>query len=347
MLKKENDAAKIMIQSDTIYNEDRNIKALNGIPLLILNIVAEIALVYAFIRVVSYLAQFETVGFLEIASLVVIILLFIASLVNFAGFKSVKPNEAVVFTLFGKYYGVIKKAGFHYVNPFLESVKYMKPLSEEEQAAANVESKITGMKKKFSTTSKLSLKTRTLMNRKQKINDEHGNPIEISIAVVWKIRCATMAVLNVENFTEYLSIQTDSVLRNIVRSYPYDVSEDEDEKTLRASSNEISDRLAKEIQEKVGIAGIEILEARIIDLAYATEIAAAMLQRQQASAMVDARQLIVEGAVGMVDMALKRLSGEDIIELDDERKAQMVSNLMVVLCGNKDAQPIINSGSLY
>ena len=187
----------------------------------------------------------------------------------------------------------------------------------------------------------------TLNNERQKINDQLGNPIIIGIVVIWKVVNAAKAVFNVENYAEYLSIQADSALRNIVRLYPYDISGVDNEKTLRGSSVEIAEKIKDEIQQRVEIAGLEIIEARITQLSYAPEIAAAMLQRQQASAIIDARQMIVEGAVGMVEMALEKLSENDIVQLDEERKAAMVSNLLVVLCGNKDAQPVVNSGSLY
>ena len=202
---------------------------------------------------------------------------------------------------------------------------------------------------------KLSLKIMTLNNSRQKINDCLGNPIEIGIAVTWRITDTAKAVFNVDNYKEYLSLQCDSALRNIVRIYPYDVAPGidttgdgvADEGSLRGSSDVVASRIRDEIQTRVDDAGIEIVEARITYLAYATEIAAVMLQRQQASAIIDARKMIVEGAVGMVEMALDRLNEGGRVELDDERKAAMVSNLLVVLCGNRDAQPIVNSGSLY
>jgi regulator of protease activity HflC (stomatin/prohibitin superfamily) len=194
---------------------------------------------------------------------------------------------------------------------------------------------------------KISLKAMTLNNEKQKVNDAQGNPIIIGIVVIWKVIDCAKAVFSVDNYIEYLSIQCDSALRNVVRLFPYDASEEEGEKSLRGSSQEVAQDLQKELQSKVEAAGLEILEARITHLSYAPEIAAAMLQRQQASAIIAARQMIVEGAVGMVEMALKQLSENKIVELDDERKAAMVSNLLVVLCGNKDAQPIVNSGSIY
>ncbi|MFA6785473.1 MAG: SPFH domain-containing protein, partial [Sphaerochaeta sp.] len=197
------------------------------------------------------------------------------------------------------------------------------------------------------TNKKVSLKAMTLNNEKQKVNDAQGNPIIIGVVVIWKVVDTAKAVFNVDNFIEYLSIQCDSALRNVVRLFPYDASEEEDEKSLRGSSQEVAQDLKMELQEKVLVAGIEIIEARITHLSYAPEIAAAMLQRQQASAIIAARQKIVEGAVGMVEMALNQLSDNKIVELDDERKAAMVSNLLVVLCGNRDVQPIVNSGTIY
>jgi regulator of protease activity HflC (stomatin/prohibitin superfamily) len=187
----------------------------------------------------------------------------------------------------------------------------------------------------------------TLNNDKQKINDQLGNPIIIGIVVIWRVVNTAKAVFNVDNYEQFLSIQSDSALRNIVRLYPYDVGGDDNEKTIRGSSQEIADKIKEEIQSKVEIAGLEVLEARITHLSYAPEIAAAMLQRQQASAIIDARQMIVEGAVGMVEMALSKLSEREVVQLDEERKAAMVSNLLVVLCGNRDAQPVVNSGTLY
>ena len=202
---------------------------------------------------------------------------------------------------------------------------------------------------------KVSLKIMTLNNSRQKINDCLGNPVEIGIAVMWRVVDTAKAVFCVDNYKEYLSLQCDSALRNIVRIYPYDVAPGvdttgdgvADEGSLRGSSEVVADRIKNEIQKKVSEAGLEIIEARITYLAYAPEIAAVMLQRQQASAIIDARRMIVDGAVGMVEMALERLNENKTVELVEERKAAMVSNLLVVLCGNRDAQPVVNSGSLY
>ncbi len=244
------------------------------------------------------------------------------------GFKLVQPNEAYVLTLFGKYYGTIKQDGFFWVNPFCAAVNPARGMA-------------VGIARK------ISLKAMTLNNDKQKVNDEEGNPIEISVVVIWRITNTARAVFNVENYMAYLSTQCDAAIRQVARQYPYDVSDNGDEKSLRGSAQEIAEVLREELQERCELAGIEVLEARISHLAYAPEIAAAMLQRQQASAIIAARQKIVEGAVSMVQMALNKLSEEEIVELDDERKAQMVSNLLVVLCGNRDAQPVVGTGSIY
>lgn len=278
-----------------------------------------------------------------------------------AGLKVLKPQEALVLTLFGKYVGTLKQDGFYFVNPFCTSVNPAARTKLNQSGDVNDSAALMAIANKTAGNSvepasnKISLKIMTLNNNKQKINDCLGNPIEIGIAVTWKIVDTAKAVFNVDNYKEFLSLQCDSALRDIVRIYPYDVAPNvdttgdgiSDEGSLRGSSEIVADRIRGEIQKRVEEAGIEIVEARITYLAYAPEIAAVMLQRQQASAIIDARKMIVEGAVGMVEMALERLSDNHTVELDEERKAAMVSNLLVVLCGNRDAQPIVNSGSLY
>ncbi|MBP3272140.1 MAG: SPFH domain-containing protein [Ruminococcus sp.] len=288
----------------------------------------------------------------------------VAGWILFCGFKVLKPQEALVLTLFGKYKGTINQDGFYWVNPFCTAVNPAAgtklrqsgdvgdgaPLKVSSGSGADsVNVQMSAYNKK------LSLKMMTLSNNKQKINDCLGNPIEIGIAVIWRVVDTAKAVFDVDNYKEYLSLQCDTALRNIVRLYPYDVAENvdttgdgiADEGSLRGSSDLVAKRIRDEIQERVKNAGLEVIEARITYLAYAPEIAAAMLQRQQASAIVDARKLIVDGAVGMVEMALEQLSEKQVVELDEERKAAMVSNLLVVLCGNHDAQPVVNSGSIY
>ena len=267
----------------------------------------------------------------------------------FCGLKVIHPNEALVLTLFGKYYGTLYDPGFFWVNPFCAAIN---PTAshKEPQAEKNAGKELSiniGGNSAIGISKKVSLKTMTLSNERQKVNDELGNPVEIGTIVIWKVKNATKAVLNVENYKEFLSVQCDAITRNAARNYPYDVNDASDEKTLRGSSQEIADIMQEELQAKVLDAGLEVLDVRITHLAYAPEIASAMLQRQQATAIIDARQKIVEGAVSMVQMALDQLSENQIVELDEERKAAMVSNLLVVLCGNKDAQPIVNSGSIY
>ena len=319
--------------------------AMNGMFMLILNVALMLGSVLLFIFSISSFSGAFSIIMIVISGLYFLII----GPILFAGLKILKPNEALVLTLFGKYYGTLKGEGFYFVNPFSSATN---PSSNVATTALfSIE---TGNKEKNNPevnlnikSKKISLKTMTLNNDKQKINDSLGNPITIGIVVIWRVVNTAKAVFDVDNYTEYLSIQCDSALRNIVRLYPYDTFGDDNEKTLRGSSLEVAKKLQEEIQEKVEIAGLEIIEARITHLAYAPEIAAAMLQRQQASAIIDARQMIVEGAVGMVEMALAKLNENNIVQLDEERKAAMVSNLLVVLCGNKDAQPIVNSGSLY
>lgn len=282
--------------------------------------------------------------------------------ISLLGLKILKPQEALVLTLFGKYIGTLKEEGFYYVNPFCSSVnpasKTKLKQSGDVDATNNTGitiGSIGGHANVEANNKRISLKIMTLSNNKQKINDCLGNPVEIGIAVTWKVVDTAKAVFAVDNFKEYLSLQCDSALRNIVRTYPYDVANNidttgdgvADDGSLRGSSELVALKIKEEIQSKVAEAGLEILEARITYLAYAPEIAAVMLQRQQASAIIDARKMIVDGAVGMVEMALDKLNENKVVELDEERKAAMVSNLLVVLCGNHDAQPIVNSGSLY
>ena len=272
------------------------------------------------------------------------------------GLKVLKPNEALVLTLFGKYIGTLKGEGFYAVNPFCVAVNPASKTKLNQSGDVGLKALTTSANDSAELYNrKISLKIMTLNNNRQKINDCLGNPVEIGIAVMWRVVNTAKAVFNVDNYKEYLSLQCDSALRNIVRLYPYDVAPGvdttgdgiEDDGSLRGSSDVVASRIRDEIQARVNDAGIEVIEARITYLAYAPEIAAVMLQRQQASAIIDARKMIVDGAVGMVEMALERLEGGGMVKLDEERKAAMVSNLLVVLCGNHDAQPIVNKGSLY
>lgn len=279
--------------------------------------------------------------------------------IPFTGLRVLKPQEALVLTLFGKYKGTLKGDGFYFVNPFCSAVNPAATTRLAQSGDTGTAPAVSNAKENAAAMAaegkKISLKAMTLNNGRQKINDCLGNPVEIGIAVIWRVTDTAKAVFNVDNYKEYLSLQCDSALRNIVRIYPYDVANNvdttgdgqADEGSLRGSAEVVADRIKNEIQSKVNEAGLEILEARITYLAYAPEIASVMLQRQQASAIIDARKMIVDGAVGMVEMALERLNEKQLVELDEERKAAMVSNLLVVLCGNHDAQPVVNSGSLY
>ena len=332
----------------------------NGMTMLLLTLLGYVASIALFICSITLLDADRML--LGVPLLILSIAYWITGIFLFCGLKVLKPQEALVLTLFGRYVGTLKNDGFYFVNPFCSS---MNPAAKTRlnqsgdvdggagksiliaasQSSANVEI----------ANKKISLKIMTLNNNRQKINDCLGNPVEIGIAVMWRVVDTAKAVFNVDNYKEYLSLQCDSALRNIVRIYPYDVAPNvdttgdgvADEGSLRGSSEIVASRIRDEIQQKVAQAGLEILEARITYLAYAPEIAAVMLQRQQASAIIDARKMIVDGAVGMVEMALERLSENNVVTLDEERKAAMVSNLLVVLCGNHDAQPVVNSGSLY
>ena len=293
--------------------------------------------------------------------LVIGLLIMFTAWIPMIGLKILKPNEALVLTLFGKYVGTLKGDGFYAVNPFCVAFNPAATTKLKQSGDVGSTPAVTLSTSDGTSTAvaivdkKVSLKVMTLNNNRQKINDCLGNPVEIGIAVMWKIVDTAKAVFNVDNYKEYLSLQCDSALRNVVRVYPYDVAPGidttgdglADEGSLRGSSDVVAARIRDEIQARVDEAGIEIIEARITYLAYAPEIAAVMLQRQQASAIIDARKMIVDGAVGMVEMALERLNENTLVSLDEERKAAMVSNLLVVLCGNHDAQPIVNTGSLY
>ncbi len=336
----------------------------NGMPMLLFILALHLAAIAAaIIGGINGLNESGPKAPWGIALFVIGLIVLCLGWILFCGLKVLRPQEALVLTLFGKYIGTLKEDGFYWVNPFCSALN---PAAETKlKQSGDVGSSGNGLLQISSgnehapvnagTGKKISLKIMTLNNSRQKINDCLGNPIEIGIAVMWRVTDTAKAVFNVDNYKEYLSLQCDSALRNIVRMYPYDVAENvdttgdgqADEGSLRGSSEVVAERIRKEIQNKVAKAGLEIIEARITYLAYAPEIAAVMLQRQQASAIIDARKMIVDGAVGMVEMALDRLSAKEVVQLDEERKAAMVSNLLVVLCGNRDAQPIVNSGSLY
>ncbi|MCB9208264.1 MAG: SPFH domain-containing protein [Ignavibacteriales bacterium] len=284
----------------------------SGWSILFSNIFFLLAVIALFIYSVVLLKEHDGLGGWLLAISIISLLL---SILTFTGFFTVEPNEAIVLILFGKYVGTEKTIGFRWANPFY-------------------------------TKKKISLRVRNFDSEKLKVNDKKGNPIEISAVVVWKVEDTAEAVFEVDDYLNYVHVQSESAIRHLATSYPYDDSEGE-ETSLRSSIDEVSEHLQKEIHERVSAAGVVVLEARINHLAYSPEIAQAMLQRQQAEAIIAARQKIVEGAVSMVEMALERLKDQNVVDLDEERKANMVSNLMVVLCSDRATQPIINTGSLY
>lgn len=328
--------------------EEKLLKPRAGIPVLVCDLVLLAASIFALI------AGFGG-GWLGAVLLILGAAAFIAVFIVLAGLKAVRPNEALVLTLFGNYYGTIKEPGYYFVNPFCSSVSpaYDKAAAEKAKREKEAGGNPSSTTQISSTRNRVSLKTMTLDNGRQKVNDVIGNPIIIGAVVIWHVENPTKAVFNVEDYPSFLSTQTDSTIRNIARLYPYDVfdegeeSDTATEKTLRGSSQEIAENMKLELQKRVSDAGIVVEEVRITHLAYAEEIAAAMLQRQQAAAVIAARQKIVDGAVGMVKMAVNKLGEDDVVILDDERKAAMVSNLLVVLCGGHDAQPVVNTGSIY
>jgi regulator of protease activity HflC (stomatin/prohibitin superfamily) len=269
--------------------------------------------------IVIAFAGFLLVGAIRADGNVPGILLSIALLITapifLGGLFVVNPNEGRVIQLFGKYRGTEKRNGFRWVNP-------------------------------FTTRSKVSLRVRNFESGKLKVNDHEGNPIEIAAVVVWKVTDTAEAVFEVDDYENFVEVQSEAAVRNMATAYPYDAHQ-EGKVSLRSHTNEIAKHLREEVQERLSKAGVEVIESRISHLAYAPEIASAMLQRQQASAIIAARTTIVEGAVGMVTMALEQLAATGVVELDEERKAAMVCNLLVVLCGDKDTQPVINAGTIY
>jgi len=322
--------------------QEKLIKHKSGMPALIIGILLTLAWIAC---VVLIFLNLDTWWIYTILAVVLLII----SIFVFSCVEILRPQEAVVYTLFGKYYGTLKGSGIFHVNPLC--TRFAPELSDPTSAGVSLSEdgvSVTTGTNLFGVASKISLKTKTINNDKQKVNDLMGNPIIVDTMVVWRVVDTAKVAFDVENYIEYLSSQCDAALRSIISLYPYDIPDDgTDGKSLRCSIDEVSEELKAAIGTKAEVAGLEILEARITNMYYAPEIASAMLQRQQAKAIIDAKQTIVEGAVDIVDMALERLSQNNIVELDEERKAAMVSNLLVVLCGGKEAQPIVNSGSIY
>ena len=345
--------------SQVKYTEEKILKPIKGFVPLFLIIVFILASIGLMILGGILIDEYDSYV-LGGVSLGLGILLCIAISISFAGLKVINPNEAIVLSLFGKYIGTIYENGFWYVNPFASAIYPQAKIAEAKNARLQAyagkksQAEVSASEAAIASAKKVSTKVCTFVNGNQKVNDKLGNPVEVSAIVIWKVVNATKAVLNVDYYKEYLSNQTDSTIRNVARLYPYDIIDDEDdekdeinEKTLRGSATIIAEEMKKELASKVEDAGIEIVEVRLNQIAYAPEIAAAMLQRQQAIAVIAARKKIVEGAVTMVEMALDKLKEDDVVDLDEERKAQMVSNLLVVLCSSKEANPILNAGSIY
>ncbi len=329
--------------------EEKIIRPLNGFVGLIIIIACLIGgFAMVLLSAIAYDFMMITGGVFGFAMTLGVIVM-IAACISFRGLRVVNPNEALVLSLFGRYMGTVYDSGFYFVNPFATPIYPRKAEDDAAKQAASSPGQLSALK---AVPKKISTKIQTFANGSQKVNDSLGNPIEVSAIIVWRVVNATKAVLNVDNYSTYLSNQTDSTIRNIARLYPYDIIDDDadrndDEMTLRGSASKIADEMQAELSSRVENAGIEIMDVRLNQIAYAPEIAAAMLQRQQATAIIAARQKIVDGAVSMVEMALDRLKEDGVVELDEERKAQMVSNLLVVLCGNKEASPIVNAGSIY
>jgi len=310
-------------------HRERVVDVLSGwlmLPLLLLGLLGGIVLVI-------YEGHLDLRGWELAWSLIPTILWIVVMIVMLNGLFALQPNEARVLILLGRYKGSVRRSGFHWANPFYSGS------GPQKRILVNV-----GPRRPV--TSRFSLRARTLNGERLKVNDKRGNPIEIAAVVVWRVSDTAQAAFDVDDFEKYVSMQSETALRHIASAYVYDNGE-QDEITLRSGIDEISQALRRELQERLSKAGVAVDEARLTHLAYAPEIAQAMLRRQQAEAVIAARQKIVHGAVSMVDMALKDLAERQVVALDDERKAAMVSNLMVVLCGESEVHPIVNTGTLY
>jgi regulator of protease activity HflC (stomatin/prohibitin superfamily) len=320
----------------------------NGWLMLPLNLLSFLGGIALFIY--SIAAGVSAQGHPLVGLLVLALLTVVASIIGFVGFFTLQPNEARVLVLFGAYKGTVRTSGFHWGNPFYSNGPNPQPgastghgaKSESDAAKASAQAAMARRPRRM----KISLRARNLNGEILKVNDKRGNPIEIAAVVVWSVRDTAQAVFDVDDYESYVRIQSESAVRHLASQYAYDHGE-ENETTLRSGVDEVSVALRAELDERLRKAGVAVEEARLTHLAYAPEIAQAMLRRQQAEAVIAARQKIVHGAVSMVDMALKELAEKHVVQLDDERRAAMVSNLMVVLCGEAEVHPVINTGTLY
>ena len=315
------------------------------LPVLVVLLLGDIALLVFAIRNGA-----ETSGQSQLGLFLVSLLLLPFLVLLMAGFFTLQPNEARVLVLFGDYKGTVRTSGFHWGNPFYTNgpgeFRMLAQAAELQGKLAGTKAGAAGSARKTMGRNKISLRARTLNGDKLKVNDKRGNPIEIAAVVVWRVGDSAQASFDVDNYENYVATQSESALRHLASLYSYDYGE-EHEITLRSNVGEVSQALRAELQERLVKAGVAVDEARLTHLAYAPEIAQAMLRRQQAEAVIAARQKIVQGAVSMVEMALKDLHDKHVVVLDDERKASMVSNLMVVLCGESEVHPVINTGTLY
>jgi regulator of protease activity HflC (stomatin/prohibitin superfamily) len=276
------------------------------------------------------------------------VVLELVGLICLGGHFALQPNEARVLILAGKYHGTVRSSGFFWANPFYSKSRARIPLGAAAAASMNDGKYSSSAGQNYrSLPAKISLRARNFTSDKLKVNDKRGNPVEIAAVIVWRVADTAKAAFDVDDFESYVQIQSESALRHIASLFSYDRSDDETELTLRDSADEVAHGLQNELQARLAKAGVTIDEARLTHLAYAPEIAQAMLRRQQAEAVIAARTKIVHGAVSMVDMALKELSDKDVIHMDEERKAAMVSNLLVVLCGEAEVSPVVNTGTLY
>ena len=338
---------------------EKQARAASGWPMLFVTLVAYAAAIWGMVQGIIILATAEEAGVAAPAAgptlLVGGIVLFIVAIILNCGFFSLQPGQARVLVLFGSYVGTVHESGFYWANPF-----YSRSLGSDgtgasidvslEESAPSVKAAAAAAAAKALST-KVSLRARTLNGDRLKVNDKMGNPIEIATVVVWHVADTAKALFDVDHYPSYVSMQTETALRHVASIYAYDHMEDDDASnssiTLRSNIEEVSESLKEELDRRLAPAGVSVDDARLTHLAYAPEIAQAMLRRQQAEAIIAARKKIVEGAVSMVDMALKELSDGGVVEFDDDRKAVMASNLMVVLCGESEAQPVLNTGSLY
>ena len=332
------------MNSGTTASTERVVTVRNGwmmLAVLIVFFFADIGLL-----ILSIVNGVKETGEPQVGLLLVSIILLPVWIILMTGLFSLQPNEARVLVLFGDYKGTVRASGFHWGNPFYSNGRTLQArmaVAASHDAASAHTSKPLGR-------NKISLRASNLNGEKLKVNDKRGNPIEIATVVVWRIADSAQAVFDVDNYENYVWVQSESALRHLASRYAYDHGEDgteSNEITLRGNVEEVSQALRAELQERLGKAGVTVDEARLTHLAYAPEIAQAMLRRQQAEAVIAARRKIVFGAVSMVDMALKELAEKQVVHLDDERRAAMVSNLMVVLCGESEVHPIVNTGTLY